>query len=168
MDTNFSQQWQPPPHAKISGTETHTHRFLGQQSLQIKKTIKKNALILSPFVYSFPSQDGSFLLHAYAEKYLQKSRAGILGNKHNQGAFPLNYLFGVYREEGKSLVWEWVPPFFMYRHSKDKESFKWRITFMLIPLNTGLNKIQQALMLKDETSYFDGIHGYLLAPIVEQ
>ena len=31
-----------------------------------------------------------------------------------------------------------------------------------------VNKIQQALMLKDETSYFDGIHGYLLAPIVEQ
>ena len=152
----------------ISQTETHVHRFLGQQSLQIKKTIKKNALILSPFVYSFPSQDGSFLLHVYAEKYLQKSRAGILGNKHNQGAFPLNYLFGVYREEGKSLVWEWVPPFFMFRHSKDKESFKWRITFMLIPLNTGLNKIQQALIIKDETSYFDGIHGYLLAPIVEQ
>jgi hypothetical protein len=168
MDTNFSQQWQSLPHAEISGTETHTHRFLGQQSLQIKKTIKKNALILSPFVYSFPSQDGSFLLHAYAEKYLQKSRAGILGNKHNQGAFPLNYLFGVYREEGKSLVWEWVPPFFMFRHSKDKESFKWRITFMLIPLNTGLNKIQQALIIKDETSYFDGIHGYLLAPIVEK
>jgi len=56
----------------------------------------------------------------------------------------------------------------MFRHSKHKESFKWRITFMLIPLNARLNKIQQALVLKDETSYFDGIHGYLLAPIVEQ
>jgi len=168
MDTVFSQQWQKSPHPKISGTETNAHRFLGKQSLQIKKNYKKDALIISPFVYSFPSQDGSFLLHAYAEKYLQKSRAGILGNKHNQGAFPLNYLFGVYREEGKSLVWEWVHPFFMFRHSKDKESFKWRITFMLIPLNTGLNEIQQALVIKDETSYFDGIHGYLLAPIVEK
>ena len=39
---------------------------------------------------------------------------------------------------------------------------------MLIPLNSRLNKIQQALLLKDETSYFDGIHGYLLAPIVEK
>ena len=168
MDTNFSQQWQSLPHPEISGTETNTHRFLGQQSLQIKKTIKKNALILSPFVYSFPSQDGSFLLHAYAEKYLQKSRAGILGNKLNQGAFPLNYLFGVYREEGNNLAWERVSPFFMFLHSKHKESFKWRITFMLIPLNTGLNEIQQALVIKDETSYFDGIHGYLLAPIVEK
>ena len=90
MDTNFSQQWQSFPHPEISGTETNTHRFLGQQSLQIKKTIKKNALILSPLVYSFPSQDGGFLFYAYAEKYPQKSRAGVLGNKHNQGAFPLN------------------------------------------------------------------------------
>ena len=54
------------------------------------------------------------------------------------------------------------------RHSKHKESFKWRITFMLIPLNAGLNEIHQVLLLKDQTSYFDGIHGYLLAPIVEK
>jgi len=168
MDTIFSQQWQKSPHPKISGTETNAHRFLGQQSLQIKKTIKKNALILSPFVYSFPSQNGNFLFYAYAEKYQQKSQAGILGNKHNQGAFPLNYLFGVYREEEKGLAWEWIRPFFMLRHSKHKEPFKWRISFMLIPLNSRLNKIQQALLLKDETSYFDGIHGYLLAPIVEK
>ena len=119
-------------------------------------------------VYSFPSQGGNFLLHAYAEKYPQKSRAGILGNKKNPGAFPLNYLFGVYREEGNNLAWERIHPFFMFRHSKDKKSFKWRITFMLIPLSAGVNKIQQALMLKDETSYFDGIHGNLLTPIVEQ
>ena len=168
MDTVFSQQWQKSPHPKISGTETNAHRFLGKQSLQIKKNYKKDALIMSPLVYSFPSQDGNFLFYAYAEKYQQKSQAGILGNKHNQGAFPLNYLFGVYREEGKNLVWERVHPFFMFRHSKHKESFKWRITFMLIPLNASLNKIQQALVLKDETSYFDGIHGYLLAPIVEK
>ena len=168
MDTVFSQQWQKSPHPKISGTETNAHRFLGKQSLQIKKNYKKNALIHSPLVYSIPSQDENFLFYAYAEKYQQKSQAGILGNKHNQGAFPLNYLFGVYREEGENLVWERVHPFFMFRHSKHKESFKWRITFMLIPLNARLNKIQQALVLKDETSSFDGIHGYLLAPIVEQ
>ena len=164
MDTVFSQQWQKSPHPKISGTETNAHRFLGKQSLQIKKNYKKNALIHSPLVYSIPSQDENFLFYAYAEKYQQKSQAGILGNKHNQGAFPLNYLFGVYREEEKDLAWEWIHPFFMFHHSKHKESFKWRISFMLIPLNSRLNKIQQALLLKDETSYFDGIHGYLLAP----
>ena len=151
----------------ISQTETHVHRFLGQQSLRVDKTIKGDRLIFSPLTYRIPSQSGSFVLYAYARKYQQKSEAGILGNKQKR-AFPLNYYFGVYREEEKNLVWERVHPFFMFRHSKDKESFKWRITFMLIPLNTGLNKIQQALVIKDETSYFDGIHGYLLAPIVEK
>ncbi|MCS5621961.1 MAG: hypothetical protein NZ656_08420, partial [Nitrospinaceae bacterium] len=165
---NFLRRWLPLKTPKFSLTETHAHRFLGKQSLQIKKNYKKNALIFSPLVYSIPSQGGSFVLYAYAGKYQQKSEAGILGNKHNQGAFPLNYLFGVYREEGNNLAWERIHPFFMFRHSKHKESFKWRITFMLIPLNASLNKIQQALVLKDETSYFDGIHGYLLAPIVEK
>ena len=168
MDTVFLQQWQKSPHPKISGTETNAHRFLGKQSLQIKKNYKKNALIHSPLVYSIPSQDENFLFYAYAEKYQQKSQAGILGNKHNQGAFPLNYLFGVYREEGENLVWEWVHPFFMFRHSKHKEPFKWHIIFMLIPLNDGLNEIKQALILREQTSYFDGMHGYLLAPIVEK
>ena len=168
MDTVFSQQWQKSPHPKISGTETNAHRFLGKQSLQIKKNYKKNVLIHSPLVYSIPSQDENFLFYAYAEKYQQKSQAGILGNKHNQGAFPLNYLFGVYREEGKNLAWEWIHPFFMFRHSKHKEPFKWQIFFVLNPLNASLNKVQEALLLREQTSYFDGMHGYLLAPIVEQ
>ena len=90
--------------------------------------------------------------------------------KENQQAFPLNYLFGVYREEKGDLAWEWIHPFsnIITRRSKDKEPFKWQIFFVLNPLNASLNKIQQALVLKDETSYFDGIHGYLLAPIVEK
>ena len=79
----------------------------------------------------------------------------------------LNYLFGVYREEGKSLVWEWVPPLFMYRHSKHKEPFKWQINLTLIKLNTDLNKIREAFVLREPISYFDGIHGYLLEPMVE-
>ena len=168
MDTIFSQQWIKSPDPKFSGIEINTHKFLGKQSLQIKTNYKKNALIISPLVYSFPSQDGNFLFYAYAEKYQQKSQAGILGNKHNQGAFPLNYLFGVYREEGENLTWEWIHPFFMLNFSKHKEPFKWRISFILIPLNSKLNKIQQALLLKNETSYFDGIHGHLLAPIVKK
>ena len=165
---NFLRRWLPLKTPKFSLTETHAHRFLGKQSLQINKTTEEDRLIAAPLVYSIPSQSGSFVLYAYAGKYQQKSEAGISGNKHKQGAFPLNYLFGVYREEEKDLAWEWVHPFFMFRHSKHKESFKWRISFMLIPLNASVNKIQQALLLKDETSYFDGIHGYLLAPIVEK
>ena len=151
----------------ISQTETHVHRFLGQQSLRVDKTIKGNRLIFSPLTYRIPSQSGSFVLYAYARKYQQKSEAGILGNKQKH-AFPLNYYFGVYREEEKNLVWERVHPFFMFRHSKHKEPFKWHIIFMLIPLNDGLNEIKQALILREQTSYFDGMHGYLLAPIVEK
>ena len=152
----------------ISQTETHVHRFLGQQSLRVDKTIKGNRIIFSPFTHRISSTGRGFILHGFAGKYKQRSKAGILGNKPKQRPFPLNYYFGVYREEGENLVWEWVPPFFMFRHSKDKESFKWHIIFMLIPLNDGLNEIKQALILREQTSYFDGMHGYLLAPIVEK
>jgi hypothetical protein len=151
----------------ISQTETHVHRFLGQQSLRVDKTIKGDRLIFSPLTYRIPSQSGSFVLYAYAGKYQQKSEAGISGTKQ-KSAFPLNYLFGVYREEGKNLAWEWIHPFFMFRHSKHKELFKWQIFFVLNPLNASLNKIQEVLLLREQTSYFDGIHGYLLAPIVEK
>ena len=168
MDTIFSQQWKKSSNPKFSGTETNAHRFLGQQSWQIKKNYKKNALIISPLVYNLPSQNGSFIFYAYAEKYQQKSQAGIISNKQNQRAFPLNYLFGVYREEGKNLTWKWIHPYYMFLHSKHKEFFKWRLTFMLIPLDARSNKIRQAFLLKDETSYFDGMHGHLLAPIVEK
>jgi hypothetical protein len=154
----------------ISQTETHVHRFLGQQSLRVDKTIKGDRLSFSPFTLTrrIPSTGRSFILYGFAGKYKQRSKAGILGNKPKQLPFPLNYYFGVYREEGKNLAWEWIDPFFMLRHSKHKEPFKWHIIFMLIPLNDGLNEIKQALFLGEQTSYFDGIHGYLLAPIVEK
>ena len=168
-DINFSRRWPPLKTPKFSLTETHAHRFLGKQSLQIKKNYKKNALIFSPLVYSIPSQSGSFVLYAYAGKYQQKSVAALLGGETKiYRAFSLNYLFGVYREEGKNLAWEWIHPFFMLRHSKHKELFKWQIFFVLNPLNAGLNKIQETLLLREQTSYFDGMHGYLLAPIVEK
>ena len=166
-DINFSRRWPPLKTPKFSLTETNAHRFLGKQSLQIKKNYKTNALIFSPLTYRIPSQSGSFVLYAYAGKYQQKSEAGILGNKEKR-VFPLNYYFGVYREEEKNLVWERVHPFFMFRHSKHKELFKWRIFFVLYPLNASLHKIQEALLLREQTSYFDGMHGYLLAPIVEK
>ncbi|SVD86612.1 uncharacterized protein METZ01_LOCUS439466, partial [marine metagenome] len=42
-DINFSRRWPPLKTPKFSLTETHAHRFLGKQSLQIKKNYKKNA-----------------------------------------------------------------------------------------------------------------------------
>ncbi len=167
VDTNFSRQWGKFRNPKMSATETHAHRFLGKQSLQINKTTKEDRLIAAPLLYRISTQSGSFILHAYAQKYQQKSEAGFIGIKQNQRAFPLNYYFGVYREEGKNLAREWIHPFFMFRQPKlkRKEPFKWHLIFMLIPLNTGLNEFQQALLLKEQTSYFDGIQGFLLTPI---
>ena len=151
----------------MSGTETHAHRFLGQQSLQINKTMKEDALVVAPLGYSIPAKRGSFILHAHARKYRQESKAGIVGLKQNQRAFELNYYFGVYREEGETLVWEWIHPVFLILPKPNKEHFIWHLIFMLIPLNTGLNEFQQSLLIREQTSYFDGMQGYLLTPMVE-
>ena len=167
-DTKTFTQWRKKGHPNISLAEINEHKFLGQQSLQIHKTMEENALIYSPLTYQISSQDGSFILYAEAGKYHQKSEATLFSVRKSLPGVRLNYLFGVYREEGEGLAWERIHPFFMFRRSKHKEPFKWQIIFTLIPLNASLNKIQQALVLKDETSYFDGIHGYLLAPIVEK
>ena len=101
--------------------------------------------------------------------YNQKSGAGLYTTKESKQGFPLNYLFGIYREEGKNLAREWIHPTFMVfpPKSKHKEAFKWHLIFMLIPLNSGTEQIQQALFLREPTSYFDGMQGYLLTPIVE-
>ena len=167
-DTKTFTQWRKKGHPNISLAEINEHKFLGQQSLQIHKTMEENALIYSPLTYQISSQDGSFILYAEAGKYHQKSEATLFSVRKSLPGVRLNYLFGVYREEGEGLAWERIHPFFMFRRSKHKEPFKWQIIFTLIPLNASLNKIQQALVLKDETSYFDGIHGCLLAPIVEK
>jgi len=110
------------------------------------------------------TEDRSFILYGYAGKYQQKSKAGLLV-KGDQQAFPLNHFFGIYQEDKDDLVWQWIHPFFFFRHPKHEEHFKWQIIFMLFPLNAGLNEIQESLFLREEISYFDGFQGYLLAPM---
>ena len=166
-DTETFTQWRKKGHPNISLAEINEHKFLGQQSLQIHKTMEENALIYSPLTYQIPSQDGSFILYAEAGKYHQKSEATLFSVRKSLPGIRLNYLFGVYREEGEGLAWERIHPFFMFRRSRHKEPFKWQINFTLIPLSKGRNKIQEAFILREQTSHFDGIHGHLLAPIVE-
>ena len=110
------------------------------------------------------TEDRSFILYGYAGKYQQKSKAGLLV-KGDQQAFSLNHFFGIYQEDKDDLVWQWIHPFFFFRHPKHEEHFKWHIIFMLFPLNAGLNEIQEALFLREEISYFDGFQGYLLPPM---
>tara|TARA_B100000678_G_C18062459_1_gene443244 strand:- start:150 stop:725 length:576 start_codon:yes stop_codon:yes gene_type:complete len=166
-DTKTFTQWRKKGHPNISLAEINEHKFLGQQSLQIHKTIGENALIYSALTYQISSQDGSFILYAEAGKYHQKSEATLFSVRKSLPGVRLNYLFGVYREEGEGLAWERIHPFFMFRRSRHKEPFKWQINFTLIPLSKGRNKIQEAFILREQTSHFDGIHGHLLAPIVE-
>jgi hypothetical protein len=89
-----------------------------------------------------------------------------LSNAHLQ-SFPLNLLFGVYREDRGNLVWERTHPHFLFRHSRLKEPFKWEICFTLTRLKQGWNEVSEKFLLFDQVSYFNGIHGYLLNPIVE-
>ena len=72
-DTKTFTQWKKKGHPNISLAEINKHKFLGQQSLQIHKTMEENALIYSPLTYQISSQDGSFILYAEAGKYQQKS-----------------------------------------------------------------------------------------------
>jgi len=165
-DINFSRRWGKFRNPKLSKTNTRKHKFLGQQSLQIKKNMQEDALVYSPSTKHISSQDISFILYGYAGKYQQKSKAGLLV-KGDQQAFPLNHLFGVYQENKDDLAWKSIHPFFFFRHLKHEEHFKWQIIFMLLPLNAGLTEIQESLFLREEISYFDGFQGYLLTPIVE-
>ena len=166
-DAKIFKEWRKVKKPNISLTETHEHKFLGQQSLLIHKTIEKDTLIYSPLAYQINSPSGSFILYADAGKYQQKSQATLYPINKNLHRMHLNYFFGIYREEGVSLAWERIHPFFMFRHSKQKGSFKWQINLTLIKLNTDLNKIREAFVLREPISYFDGIHGYLLEPMVE-
>ena len=55
-------------------------------------------------------------------------------------------------------------PVSTFRH---KEPFKWEIYFTLTRLKQGWNEVSEKFLLFDQVSYFNGIHGYLLNPIVE-
>ena len=161
---NFSQRWGKFTSPKISETETSDHSFLGKESWQINKKTQKDELIGSPFASQVSLKDKSFILYGYAEKYRQESRAGLLLERDPQ-VFSLNQVFGVYKENKDDLVWERIHPFFFSRDHNPVGHFKWHIIFMLFPLNAGINKIQEALFLREEVSYFDGFQSYLLTPL---
>mgnify|MGYP006423948363 FL=1 len=162
---NFFDQWEKLKNQKVALIKNQKHEFLGQPSLQMIKTIKKRALILTPLTYRIPSQGNSFIFYASVNKRHQMSGV-TLSNPHLQ-SFPLNSLFGVYRKGRGNLVWERTHPHLLFRHSILKESFIWEIYFTLTRLKQGLNEVSESFYLIDQVSYFSGIHGYLLDPIAE-
>jgi len=166
-DAKIFKEWRKVKKKNISLTETHEHKFLGQQSLLIHKTIEKDTVIHSPLAHQINSPSGSFILYADAGKYRQKSQAALYPINTNLHRIYLNNFFGVYREERGTLAWERIDPFWMFKQSKYKGFFKWQINLTLIKLDTDPNIIREAFVLREPISYFDGIHGYLLTPMVE-
>ncbi len=166
-DKKFFDQWEKLKNQEVSLIKNQKHKFLGQPSLQMNKTMKERALIPTPLSYRIPSQGKSFILYVSVKKNLQKSGVGLYSSNGNLQSFPLNTFYGVYRQDRENLVWERTHPHLLFRHSRDKKTFKWKIFFSLTPLRPGLNEVSEKFHLFDQVSYFNGIHGYLLQPIVE-
>ena len=129
--------------------------------------MKDSAFIPTPLTYRIPSQGKSFIFYASAKKRQQMSGVSLFSTNAHLKFFPLNQFFGVYREDRGNLEWERTHPHFLFRHSRHKEPFKWEINFTLTPLKQGWNEVSERFHLIDQVSYFNGIHGYLLNPIVE-
>jgi hypothetical protein len=165
VNEKYFKQWRKLKNSEVSLSKNQEHKFLGQPSLQMNKAMKKNPLITTPLAFRIPSQGKSFIFYASANKRHQKSVVA-LSNAHLQ-TFPLNLLFGGYREDRGNLVWERTHPHFLFRHSRLKEPFIWEICFTLTRLKKGWNEVSERFFLIDQVSYFNGIHGYLLQPIVE-
>jgi hypothetical protein len=166
-EDKFIDQWKKLKNSEVSLFKNQEHKFLGQPSLQMNKTMKENAFIQTPLTYRIASQGKSFIFYASAKEFQQKSGVGLYSNYENSQSFPLNQFFGVYSEEKGNLVWEQTHPHFLFRHSRNKEPFKWKIFFTLTPLKQGWNEVSEKFHLFDEVSYFNGIHGYLLQPVAE-
>ena len=163
----FFNQWRKLKNPEVSLSKVQENNFPGQQSLQMVKTTEDSAFIPTPLTYRIPSQGESFIFYASAKKHRQMSGVGLYKANENPQSFPLNQFFGVYRENKGNLVWERTHPHFLFRHSKQDEPIKWGIYFTLTPLKKGWNEVSEKFHLFDQVSYFSGIHGYLLKPIVK-
>ncbi len=99
--------------------------------------------------------------------FMFRGSISLYSTNENLQSFPLNHFFGVYWEDRGNLVWERTHPHLLFRPSRHGEPFKWEIFFTLTRLKPGWNKVSEKFHLFDQVSYFNGIHGYLLNPIVE-
>lgn len=163
----FFEQWRKMKNSEVSLLNNEEHTFLGQQTLQMNKTMKESALIPTPLTYRIPSQGRDFIFYASAKKQHQMSGVGLYSTHEVLKSFPLDHFFGVYGEDRGNLAWERTHPLFLYRESLDKAPFKWQIFFSLTRLKKGWNEVSEKFHLFDQVSYFNGIHGYLLKPIAE-
>jgi hypothetical protein len=167
VNEKLFDQWRKAKNPQVTLFKDPEHKFLGQPSLQMNKTVKKNLVIPTPLIFRIPSQGKSFIFYASANKRHQKSKVVLSKEVDLKKTFPLNLLFGAYREDRGNLVWERTHPHIQFRHSIRSESFIWEISFTLTRLKQGVNQVSERFYLFDQINYFSGIHGYLLNPIAE-
>jgi hypothetical protein len=167
VNEKLFDKWKKAKNPQVTLFKDPEHKFLGQPSLQMNKTVKKNLVIPSPLIFRIPSQGKRFIFYASANKRHQKSKVILSKEVDLKNNFPLNLLFGAYREDRGNLVWERTHPHIQFRHSRLSESFIWEISFTLTRLKQGVNQVSERFYLFDQVSYFSGIHGYLLNPIAE-
>ena len=76
----------------------------------------------------------------------------------------LNYMSGISQKKEGRLDWFPVHPYYSFRPAPDSLELFWRIEFSIMALSNGRQEIREALSLKNQLSYFDGFHSYLLYP----
>lgn len=86
VNEKYFEQWRKLKNSEVSLFQDQEHKFLGQPSLQMNKTMKENPLITTPLTFRIPSQGKSFIFYASANKRHQRSVVG-LSNAHLQSFF---------------------------------------------------------------------------------
>lgn len=151
----------------LSSRETN-HKIVGKESLKIKHdgqpvqhTSRSKLTVINPSGHAY-------ILYVYAEKLWQISKAGLLttakfANEPNY----LNYMFGIFREEGANFYWEPEHPYRNFRKSTRKGEFYWHIIMVVNPINPGENVFYETLKIAKETSYYDGLQAFFLHSLLE-
>ncbi len=140
-----------------------THKIVGKESLRIKHEgppVQHSSL--SKLSVINPSGH-AYILYVYAEKLWQSSKAGLLSTtKFAKESNYLNYMFGIFREEGEKFYWEPEHPYRNFRKSSRKGEFYWHIIMAVNTISPGENVYYETLRIAKETSYYDGLQAFFL------
>jgi hypothetical protein len=140
-----------------------THKIVGKESLKVDHGGEPvQSTSLSKLTVMNPSGH-AYALYIYAGKLWQGSKAGILKpSKFSTQPNYLNYMFGIFREEGDKFYWEPEHPYRNFRPSSRKGEFYWHIIMVVNKLNQGENVLFESLRITRETSYYDGLQAFFL------
>lgn len=140
-----------------------THKIVGKESLKIiheGQPVQHSSLsslrVINPSGHAY-------ILYVYAEKLWQSSKAGLLSTtKFARESNYLNYMFGIFREEGEKFYWEPEHPYRNFRKSTRKGEFYWHIIMVVNAISPGETVYYETLRIAKETSYYDGLQAFFL------